>query len=122
MWFRTHGGRLIHAVGGLASVCADRGWEQVDDDAAAGEVSSGAAQARADVEAEAATQVDHTTTQQQATAQAASQAGGPTLRATMGHDQLTPEDNAMVDQAIRDETTGAQRGQTQGDPGEGVDG
>lgn len=57
-WFRTHGGRLIHGVGGLAAAYAERGWTPVTDEEALAEVGSGEAQARADVEGELAVKVD----------------------------------------------------------------
>lgn len=57
-WYRTSGGRLIHGEGGLATVYKRNGWEQVPDEVALAEVTSGEAQVRADVEAEQGRIVD----------------------------------------------------------------
>jgi hypothetical protein len=104
-WFRTAGGRLIHGEGGLAAVYTARGWRPVPEDEAMAEVSSGAAQARADVEGEAAAAVDEAfrTGQQHPVP---TPDGTGLLTTSPGGRDLTDEEQQLVDQTIDDESYG----------------
>lgn len=57
-WYRTGSGRLLYGNGGLAKVYVSRGYTPVADEVAEAEVASGEAQTRADVEGELAAEVD----------------------------------------------------------------
>lgn len=113
-WFRTAGGRLIHGEGGLAAVYAARGWETVEDEQALAEVTSGEAQIRADVEADEAAKVDDATRaaeedrpkprrRKKTTVTSIDEHGTGMLSTTVGDDGMTTDQEAMVDQAVREE-------------------
>lgn len=81
-WFRTKAGHLVHAVGEVAAVYRARGLHEVDDQAATTEVESGHAQKVADASATAARVMDSVEF------------------TTETHPELSPEDEAEVDQII----------------------
>lgn len=90
-WFRTETGHLIHAEGSHAAVCVASGWERVDDDTAV---------------AEAITyEKKRLAAEESAKWAAARKATEPVVVVEHHtHADLTPDELADVDKAIRDET------------------
>jgi len=103
-WFRRRSGQLIHAVGGLAHVALQRGWEPVPDDVAEAELRNDDTPAPAKARRKAAKK---TTSRRPAR----SKTGGKSkpeepiveVTFTKGPRPASPEVKKMVDDAIRDE-------------------